>query len=249
MRPLVAALAVLAAGAVGCERSAPPAKETKMSQTPAPHVLRVEPASGRAGHLMVLLHGVGSSAEDLMPLARALAPAVPDAAVLVPGGFHPFDGGGAGRQWFSVRGVTEQNRPERVRQAGEEVSQWIDQALAERGLPPQRLILVGFSQGAIVSHWLALHRRPAPVAVVALSGRLAEEAPPRAGMTDAQVLLVHGAQDAVIPVALVDEAARGLEARGARVRVRVLPTLGHAVDGEVLREAQGFLREVTGAKR
>lgn len=220
-----------------------------MPATPAARVLTLEPASGRASHLMVLLHGVGSSAEDLMPLARALAPAVPDAAVLVPEGFHAFEGGGAGRQWFSVRGVTEQNRPARVRQAGEEVSRWIDEALAQRGVPPERLVLVGFSQGAILSHWLALHRKPSPLAVVALSGRLAEEAPPRAGMTEAQVLLVHGAQDAVIPVSLVDEATRGLEARGARVRVRVLPTLGHAVDGEVLREAQGFLREVTGPRR
>ena len=220
-----------------------------MSERPTPpRVHTLEPASGHADSLMVLLHGVGASGSGLLPLARALAPAVPDALILVPEGFHAFEGGGAGRQWFSVRGVTEQNRPGRVRQAGEEVSRWLDQALAARGLAPERLILVGFSQGAILANWLALHRRPSPLAVVALSGRLAEEGPARADMTQARVLLVHGAQDAVMPVSLVDEAARGLEARGARVRVRVLPTLGHTVDAEVLREAQQFLREVVGPR-
>jgi phospholipase/carboxylesterase len=212
--------------------------------TPAPRVLTIQPSSGRAEYLVVFLHGVGASADSFLPVARALAPALPHAELAVLDGLHPFDGGPSGRQWFSVRGVTEQNRPARVRQAGAEISSWIDSALAARGLGRERLVVVGFSQGAILAQWLVLHRQPAPMAIVALSGRLAEDSPPSPDMTSAPVLLVHGARDTVMPVGLVDEAARGLEARGARVQGRVLPGLGHGVDEAVLLETQRFLREV-----
>ncbi|MFY0572704.1 alpha/beta hydrolase [Archangium lansingense] len=248
-RQVALTLAVLAALAAGCSRSTPPATEkTMMPAAPTtlvpPHVLTLEPASGQAEYLVVLLHGVGASADSFLPVAQALAPALPHAELVVPDGLYPFDGGPRGRQWFSIQGVTEQNRPERVRRAGAEISSWLDSALAARGLGRERLVLVGFSQGAILANWLVLHRQPAPLAVVSLSGRLAEDSPPAPGMTSAPVLLVHGGRDTIIPVGLVDEAARGLEARGAHVRVRVLPALGHGVDGDVLQEMQRFLREV-----
>lgn len=210
----------------------------------APRVLTIKSASGQTEYLVVLLHGVGTSADSSLPIAQALAPALPHAELLVVDGFHPFDGAPKGRQWYSIQGITAENRPARVRQAGAEISSWIDGALAARGLGRERLVLVGFSQGAILSNWLALHRQPAPMAVVALSGLLAEDAPPAPDMTSTPVLLVHGARDTVIPVGAVDEAARELQARGARVRVRVMPTLAHVVDEAVILEAQQFLREV-----
>ena len=102
---------------------------------------------GTASHLVVLLHGVGANAESFQELARVLARGLPGAEFLVPDGFHPFDSGGSGRQWFSFRGVTEKNRPARVREAGTEASRWIDGELASRGLGGDRLAVVG-SPGA-----------------------------------------------------------------------------------------------------
>jgi len=248
LRRVPVLLALLATFAVGCSRTTPSDTEKKMPDVPAPlappRVHTLSPASGRAEYLVVLLHGVGANADSFLPVAHALAPALPHAELVVAEGLHAFDGGSSGRQWFSIRDITEQNRPARVRQAGAEVSAWVDSALAARGLGRERLVVVGFSQGAILANWLALHRQPAPMAVVALSGRLAEDAPPTPGMTSAPVLLVHGARDGVMPVGLADEAARGLEARSASVRVRVLPALGHGVDGAVIQEVRQFLSEV-----
>lgn len=206
----------------------------------SPRTLRIAPASGQTGRLMVLLHGVGDSAQNFLPIAQALAPALPDTELLVVDGIQPFDGGGTGRQWFSIRGVTEQNRAGRVAEVGRQLSAWLDAQLAERGLGGERLILVGFSQGAILSQWLALHRDPAPT-VVALSGRLAVE-DHLAAKVPARVLLVHGEEDPMMPVALVREAAAGLEARGAQVETRVIPGLGHGIDARVLEEVKRFLQ-------
>ena len=69
-------------------------------------------APASPGRLIALFHGVGSDAPDLVPLGQWLARALPQAAVVsVPAPF-PSDLG-LGRQWFSVRGVTEDSRPAR----------------------------------------------------------------------------------------------------------------------------------------
>ena len=112
-------------------------------------------------------------------------------------------------------------------------------------------MLVGFSQGAILATYLAVHRTPRPMAVVSLSGRYADDAPPdasagaRAGAgagAGVPVLLVHGARDPVIPVTSAPEAERALAARGARVTVRIQPDLAHGVDDAVLVEVRAFLK-------
>ena len=68
-----------------------------------------QPAMAR--QLVLLFHGVGSNARDLVPLGEALAPHLPDAAIV---SVQAPEGAGRGRQWFSVQGVTETDRPARV---------------------------------------------------------------------------------------------------------------------------------------
>ncbi len=199
---------------------------------------------GVAKYLVVFLHGVGDSAEGFAPVAHALQASLPGAELLVPDGFEPYDAGGdletGGRQWFSRQGLTDESRPKRVKAAGERLSHWLDTQLDARGLGPDRVVLVGFSQGAIVSLWLATHRRPSPLAVVALSGRQADDEAPAAGAS-APVLMIHGARDAVIPVSLASSSAKQLEAHGVNVTLHIHPSLAHGVDERVLRETRDFL--------
>jgi phospholipase/carboxylesterase len=189
-----------------------------------------------------MLHGVGADASGFQAIAEALAPALPHAEFLVPDGFHPFDGDATGRQWFSLRGATDENRAARVREGGREVSAWLDEELRRRGLGGDRLAVVGFSQGAMVAAWLALHRESHPAAVVLFSGLVAEDSSPTQTDVATPILLVHGERDARIPVASVEPSLRTLESFGARVDKRVYPGLGHAIDERALRDARAFLR-------
>ncbi len=191
-------------------------------------------------YLAVFLHGIGDNAAGFASIARALRSSMPSAELLVPDGFDPFEGGGGGRQWFSRQGLDDDNRPGRVKQAGERVSLWLDAQLDARKLARDRVVLVGFSQGAIVSLWLATHRRPAPLAVAALSGRYADDEKPAAGAS-APVLIVHGARDPVIPVMFAFSSAKTLEGYGVQVMTRVHPDLAHGVDELALRETRDFL--------
>ena len=63
------------------------------------------PIEGPTEQLIVLLHGMGHNGTSMAPLAQALRAEFPQAALLAPDAPHPFDTGGAGRQWFSVSGI------------------------------------------------------------------------------------------------------------------------------------------------
>jgi phospholipase/carboxylesterase len=191
---------------------------------------------------VALLHGVGGRAEDLMPVARRWASSMQDAEFVLPDGCHPHDGGGPGaRQWFSVRGVDATNRAGRVRHAAAEVSAWLDEELARRSLGRDRLIIAGFSQGAILAEWLAVRRTPSPQAIVAFSGRFADDEGAVPGMTDTPVFLVHGAADPVMPAALAREARQALEARGSRVELIIEPGVGHTISERGIVASVDFL--------
>lgn len=98
--------------------------------------------------LVLLLHGVGSSPTHLKPLGQAIAAANPQALIVALAA--PFTDERSLSQWFSVAGVTEQNRPERVTQALPAFFQclapWLQQARAAAIEP----VLFGFSQGGIM---------------------------------------------------------------------------------------------------
>jgi phospholipase/carboxylesterase len=250
--PLVALVVLVAPGACNARSHATEATSVDAGATHPPAATPSHPAialaarEGPPSHLVVLLHGVGADADSFQDIGVVLGADLPHADFLVPDGFHPWDGGGRGRQWFSLAGVTDESRAARVRDAGLEVSRWIDGELANRNLGGDRLAVVGFSQGAMVAAWLAVHRTPRPAAVVMLSGLVAEsEAPVGSGPTP--VLMAHGDRDARIPVSSVEPGARSLEAWGARVTKRIYPGLGHQVGGAELRDVAVFLKDALGA--
>jgi phospholipase/carboxylesterase len=196
--------------------------------------------------LLVFLHGVGSSGADLAPLAESWRSALPTAAFATPDAPTPFDRGGAGRQWFSIAGVTEADRAERIAAARAGFDRTVAAAVAAQGLEGRldRVALIGFSQGAIMAlDALAGGRWPVG-AIVAFAGRLA--AAPAGAATATPALLVHGAADPVIPAAETLLAAEALRAAGVAAQSLVLPGVGHMIApagaAAALRflEAQGF---------
>lgn len=174
--------------------------------------------------LIVALHGVGSSARDM---AAALAPLEPVAEVIALDGCEPFDGGGRGRQWFSVAGVTEADRPERVAGALPRLIARLDGLAQDRGMAREQLVLLGFSQGAIMTMAMvaqALHVGRA----IAIAGRLAAPVLPADGR-EASLLLVHDRADRVMSPLLSEEAAARLAAAGHPVRLTQTDGIGHGI--------------------
>lgn len=190
--------------------------------------------------LVLLFHGVGSSADNLVPLGGAIAQACPDAFVVSVNGPNRSTLG-SGREWFSVVGITEENRPERIANAmplfREAVAHW--QKASTIG--PAATVLVGFSQGAIMSLETTQGETELPPAqrVIALAGRFAQ--PVRRAPAGLKFHLIHGEQDGVVPTQSSVDAARELKGAGADVTLDLLPGLGHGIDARALRLAIGYL--------
>ena len=198
---------------------------------------RVGPQSRAAARqLVVFLHGWGSSGDDLIQLAPLFATALPDAEFVSPHGPERCDQNPAGFQWFSLARA-EQDRAAAAARAVADLEAFLEDEQQRLGLPENRVALVGFSQGTMVALELGLSRSFA--GILGYSGALLPSARTTSG---ADVLLVHGAADDVLPVEGMYAAVAELAPLGARVRYHVRPRLGHSIDQEGIALGADFLR-------
>jgi phospholipase/carboxylesterase len=208
------------------------------------HGWRRAPAATPAGALVVLMHGVGSNARDLMPLADIWSESLPEVAFTSLDGSDAFDGGFGGRQWFSLREVNEGNREARVAAAYPALRSMLEAELAHWQLPFEKLALVGFSQGSMMAmHHVASSAEGAAV-VVAYSGRLASVIVASNGTP---LTLVHGEDDEVIPVQELEYAADAFSSAGYTVDAYALPGIGHTIDADGVELGKQALEHWLGA--
>jgi phospholipase/carboxylesterase len=206
-----------------------------------PH--RVREANGEPEGALVLLHGRGTSEDDVFDLFEELDPdrrfvgVAPRAPMeLPPGGNH----------WYVVRRVGFPD-PSSFGPTMEKLTAWFDALPDAIGVPVERTVLGGFSQGAVMSYALGLGvGRPRPAALVALSGfvptvegwELDED------LDGFPVALGHGTRDPIIEVGFGREAKERLESAGAEVTWRESP-VEHTIDPDYLDELREFVRRAT----
>lgn len=184
------------------------------------------PASkGTPKQLVVLCHGLGADAYDLIDLAPSWAQACPDAIFASVHAPFPLDSG-FGRQWWSVADRTPSVMEAGARAAAPYLDAFLDAETRRLGLADYAIM--GFSQGAMICLFTGLRRVAAPRAILAFSGALmggtAELAcrPP--------VTLVHGEDDDVVPAFRSRDAEAALKTAGVPVEAHFIPGLGHGID-------------------
>lgn len=205
--------------------------------------VRRDPAARPDGAL-VLLHGRGTGEHDLGPLLDMLDPkrrllgVTPRGPLsLPPGGAH----------WYAVAQIGFPDH-DTFHSTYALAGEWLDALLAEEGIPPERTVVGGFSQGAVMSYTLGLGAgRPRPAGIVALSGFVPTVEGfelDLAGAAGLPVAIGHGTHDPVIGVEWGRDAHERLAAAGADVTYREY-SLPHMVDPGFLDElARAWLPEV-----
>jgi phospholipase/carboxylesterase len=196
----------------------------------------------KAAQLILVFHGVGSNPMDMVPVAQAFAEAFPKAFVAsVPGAFDS-ELAPAGRQWFSITGITDESRPARIAEALPLFEAVVRQLQEHSGVDAAGTALVGFSQGAMMA--LAASKQPEPVAsrFIAIAGRYAP-LPEQPIHENCSIHLIHGKNDAVVHYSNTVEAALRLKELGADFTADVLPFVGHALPQEMLDLAIEKLQE------
>jgi predicted esterase len=193
-----------------------------------------------AGGALIAVHGRSAGAEDIIALAREIAP--PNVAILAPQA--------AGNTWYPYRFLepTERNEPY-LSSALRIVADLIAQ-VGEGGIPPECVALMGFSQGACLALEAAARNARRYAGVIGFSGGLI--GPPGtsfdfAGSLDGTpVFLGCSDVDPHIPKERVEESAVALERLGAAVDVRLYPGMGHTVNRDELEAARTVLDEAFG---
>ncbi|MFS8924834.1 alpha/beta fold hydrolase [Synechococcus sp. B60.1] len=202
------------------------------------------PRQGRPGKVpvLVMLHGIGSHEGDLLQLAPYLDPRLAVISLRA-----PLPWGAGGFAWFEMAWTPEGlvGDPEQARRSRELLSHFLDQGIPSLGLDPAQVYLLGFSQGAIMSLYLALTQPEKLAGVVAISGRLSPEilaeAVEPARLQHLSILVVHGTADAVLPVAFGRQIRDYFASLPLSFTYREY-AMGHEVSPESLRDIQGWLQ-------
>jgi len=203
----------------------------------------VRQAAGEPEGLLVLFHGRGADERDLYPLLDLLDPEHRFLGVTPRGPLHLPPGGA---HWYAVHEIGFPD-PETFTETFAQATSWLDDLAVETGIPSDRTVLGGFSQGAVLTYALGLgDGRPRPAGLIALSGFVPTVPGFRLDLSSTlpRVVIGHGALDTVISVEWSRRARDMFEEAGAKPAYRESPQMGHTIDPLFLRELPAWLGDV-----
>jgi phospholipase/carboxylesterase len=161
---------------------------------------------------VLLLHGTGGDENDLLPVARAVAPG---AALLSPRG--KVTAQVSGQTMVRFFGLDWSDVPERAA----ELAAWVGEAAANYGFDPAHVIALGYSNGASLAANLMLLHPGVLSGACLLRSRTILVPEHRANLNGAPVLISAGQSDHIIPVADAEALAKLLTEAGARVDLAI----------------------------
>ncbi len=198
-------------------------------------------SKGKPDSLVVLIHGYGSDGEDLISLGKSWASILPNTLFVAPHGPIACEMNPSGNQWFGLKDWDPARILKEIQALTPSFNRYLDGLLKTYELPPEKLALVGFSQGAMLALHVALHR-PRCAGVVAYSGAFLED-PLELKVARPPILLIHGTEDQVLPSSFSQMAEERLKALSVPVTLSFLPGLEHEIDGRGLGMGGAFLKD------
>jgi len=193
-----------------------------------------------ANQLILLFHGVGDNPISMGEIGKFFAVSFPQAQVISVGSPDICDFG-RGFQWFSVQGVTEQNRQPRVDAAMPAFVQIVRDWQQKTGVTPEHTTLVGFSQGTIMALESTKVEEHLASRIIAFSGRFSSlpQQPIAAGTV---VHFIHGEQDPVINPFQSKSAAERLKSLGCDCTLDLQAGMAHGLDSHMINTAIAHLQ-------
>ncbi|MEL6582837.1 MAG: prolyl oligopeptidase family serine peptidase [Pseudomonadota bacterium] len=206
-------------------------------------------ASGTARSLVILLHGYGADGNDLIGLADPLSTVLPDTVFTAPNAPERCANNPFGYQWFPIPwmdGSTEAQMASSFESSIADLNGYLDSVAEETGIAPAQTVLLGFSQGTMMSLHVGPRRAEGYAGIIGFSGRLLVPEALTEVVTKPPVLLIHGDADPVVPYASMGEAETALKAADFQVATHTSPGTPHGIAPDGLQMAAGFLQSVLG---
>lgn len=199
-----------------------------------------------ASHLLILLHGWGANARDVAGIApymqlanyQMIFPEAPHAHKLASGMGAP-----GGRMWYALPDIFDFDQPfthqTDLQQSRQLLTDWISALSDKTGIPLEKTILGGFSQGGAMTLDIGMQL---PVAgMMILSGY--SHGPISAPVSPRPILLVHGIQDPVVPITQAHQNKTNLTELSVDVDYHEF-NMGHEISLQVLDVARKFCEDM-----
>lgn len=201
---------------------------------------------------VIWMHGLGADGNDFVPIVPELnLPVGMKVRFIFPHAPHrpiTINGGYVMRGWYDIYDLTSNRREDDagIRASGAQIEQLIATQIAQ-GIPAQRIVLAGFSQGCAMALHVALRYAQRLAGVIALSGyvplleSLRDEA--STANRDVPILMAHGDRDTIVPLRLAERSRAALTEIGYRPQWHVYG-MEHTLCSEEILEIGAFVRGV-----
>lgn len=202
-------------------------------------------------YLVIFLHGYGANGENLLDLAHEFKGVLPKAHFISPNGVQPWEGGFPDSyQWFSLqsglKNLDSNSSAADIKNSSDILRDFINSQLTRFNLTPDKLFLIGFSQGAMMSLHQGLTASEKIAGVIAFSGKLIlPESLGEETLSKPDICLIHGEADPVVPFSNFLESEKILESEEFSFESHAVPNLEHSIDMSGVMAAQKFIRRVT----
>ena len=194
--------------------------------------------------VIILCHGYGGDGQDISNLAIHWQRFLPETIFLCPNAPEICSVNSQGYQWFDLSSDKEELILEKSLVAEEKLNTFIDQILNNFQLEPNKLALVGFSQGCMMSIQIALKKKKQISCLIGYSGKVINQKHLSDNIhSKPKIFLMHGANDTLVPPTHLLEAKEYLVKHGLKIKTKMFKDCEHRIPVVGVSLGLGFLKK------
>ena len=196
----------------------------------------------KTNSLVVLLHGIGADAFDLIPLAKYWSITLEKTKFYSLHAPYQYNLAPSGRQWFNLEDRDQTRILKEIDLVKPIVLTFLKKKLKDHNLNYKDLILVGFSQGTMIALNLALTIKEEVRGVLGYSGGVILTKSGKIEINSKpKICLVHGKDDEIVPKKMMEATKIVLNDNYIDIDTHLIENLGHSINQECLEIGQNFL--------
>ena len=207
------------------------------------------PTSGSVKKVVIFLHGYGADGADLFSLSEPLSEQLPDCFFASPDAPRKCGASPFGFEWFPIPDIDGSTIPDMMKALASSenlIIKLIDGYKKRFSLDYSDIILLGFSQGCMISLNIGLRQLNRLGGIVGISGRLLmpESLEERKEDSYPPVMLIHGDADDVVPISSMHDAEKVLNKINVNFSTHISKNIGHGIAPDGLAKALEFIKNI-----